>query len=69
MHSSQRTYQTFIQYTQMFFFFVLEQEHFLAMSDYQGFLGEDQVERKNLQTRVITLSISEAFRETRGALE
>lgn len=67
MHSSQRTYQTFIQYTQMYF--VLEQEHFLAMSDYQGFLGEVQVERRNLQTRVITLSFSEAFRETRGALE
>ncbi len=38
------------------------------MLDYQGFLGEDQVERKNLQTRVI-MYISEAFRETRGALE
>lgn len=67
MHSSQKTYQTFIQYTQMYF--VLEQEHFLAMSDYQGFLGEVQVECKNLQTHVIMFPISEAFRETRGDLE
>lgn len=44
-----------------FFFFF-----FLAMSDYQGFLGEDC---KNLQTHVIMLSISEAFRETSSEMK